>query len=65
MQPTDARKVFPCFDEPAMKATFDVKIVHRRGTEALANSQLSGEFIKQQIRRLTALQGGPEVFLDV
>uniref|UniRef100_A0A667ZA40 Aminopeptidase n=1 Tax=Myripristis murdjan TaxID=586833 RepID=A0A667ZA40_9TELE len=58
MQPTDARKVFPCFDEPAMKATFDVKIIHRRGTEALANSQESGEIIKQQIRCTTALQGG-------
>uniref|UniRef100_A0A667ZA41 Aminopeptidase n=1 Tax=Myripristis murdjan TaxID=586833 RepID=A0A667ZA41_9TELE len=45
MQPTDARKVFPCFDEPAMKATFDVKIIHRRGTEALANSQESDKSI--------------------
>uniref|UniRef100_A0A674CM14 Aminopeptidase n=1 Tax=Salmo trutta TaxID=8032 RepID=A0A674CM14_SALTR len=40
MQPTDARKVFPCFDEPAMKATFRVSLIHRPGTTALANGKV-------------------------
>ncbi|CAL8357504.1 unnamed protein product [Lota lota] len=35
--PTNARKVFPCFDEPALKATFNVTIIHRRHTTALGN----------------------------
>ncbi|KAM9366568.1 aminopeptidase N-like [Symphorus nematophorus] len=37
MQPTYARKTFPCFDEPAMKAVFNVTIMHNRTTVALSN----------------------------
>ncbi|XP_034142912.1 aminopeptidase N [Esox lucius] len=37
MQPTHARKAFPCFDEPAMKAVFHMTLLHPHGTVALAN----------------------------
>ncbi|XP_008283097.1 aminopeptidase N-like [Stegastes partitus] len=39
MQATYARKTFPCFDEPAMKAVFNVTIIHKPGTVALSNGK--------------------------
>ncbi|XP_078138644.1 aminopeptidase Ey-like, partial [Centroberyx gerrardi] len=39
MQATHARKAFPCFDEPAMKAVFNITIIHDRDTVALSNSR--------------------------
>ncbi|KAM4572784.1 alanyl (membrane) aminopeptidase-like b [Odontesthes bonariensis] len=38
LEPTDARKLFPCLDEPEMKAVFYVTIIHRRDTIALGNA---------------------------
>ncbi|XP_048024730.1 alanyl (membrane) aminopeptidase-like b [Megalobrama amblycephala] len=43
LQPTDARKVFPCFDEPALKAVFEITIIHRPGTKALSNEDKKEE----------------------
>ncbi|XP_078070754.1 aminopeptidase Q-like [Mustelus asterias] len=37
LEPTHARSVYPCFDEPAMKATFDIRLVHRSQFVALSN----------------------------
>ncbi|XP_077564770.1 aminopeptidase N-like isoform X2 [Haemaphysalis longicornis] len=37
MRPKYARRVFPCFDDPSVTASFDITIVHRKGVNALSN----------------------------
>ncbi|POI32672.1 hypothetical protein CIB84_003576, partial [Bambusicola thoracicus] len=37
MEPAHARTVYPCFDEPDMKATFNIRIVHDPNYVALSN----------------------------
>nr|XP_006119337.1 glutamyl aminopeptidase-like [Pelodiscus sinensis] len=36
-EPTDARKSFPCFDEPNKKATYTIIIIHKEPFQALSN----------------------------
>ena len=36
-EPADARRVFPCFDYPSAKATFDISILTEKNLEAISN----------------------------
>ncbi|KAK6758774.1 hypothetical protein RB195_016165 [Necator americanus] len=37
MEPTDARRMVPCFDEPHLKAPWRVTVIHPKGTTAISN----------------------------
>lgn len=39
LEATDARRAFPCFDEPAFKATFDITVIADKGMTAIANTK--------------------------
>ncbi|XP_068460282.1 aminopeptidase N-like [Clinocottus analis] len=61
LEPTDARRLFPCFDEPEMKAVFDVTIIHRRDTTALGNADTRDSMIIDDDWKVTYFHPTPKM----
>ena len=50
MEPTDARRAFPCFDEPALKASYTITLIADKDNTCLSNmDQASEKEVKSKI----------------
>ncbi|QQG39157.1 MAG: M1 family metallopeptidase [Candidatus Woesearchaeota archaeon] len=52
-EPNDARKCFPCFDEPDLKATFDVSLIIPKKLEAVSNMPIKNELITNNTKKIS------------
>lgn len=59
MEPTDCRRAFPCFDEPALKAKFDVTIIHEPHLTALSNMDVKDVKILDNGKKVTSFNTSP------
>ena len=59
LQPTFARMLFPCFDDPAYKTTFDVRITASGAHTVVANAPLVREDIDGERHTFTFARSAP------
>ena len=58
----DARRMFPCFDEPGLKATFDLQVVvEEENFTAVANTPIKSEQKLQSGKRIITFERTPKM----
>jgi puromycin-sensitive aminopeptidase len=57
----DARRAFPCFDEPEFKARFALELVHPIGNAAIANMPITSQETIDERRTRTRFRETPKV----
>jgi aminopeptidase N len=61
LEPTHARAVFPSFDEPAFRATFDIAITAPANFESVSNMPVARQTVLSDGRRETAFARSPSM----
>uniref|UniRef100_A0A1A7XIV8 Aminopeptidase n=1 Tax=Iconisemion striatum TaxID=60296 RepID=A0A1A7XIV8_9TELE len=61
LEPTSARSLFPCFDEPDFKAVFFLTVIHRLETVALSNAPVSVSNIIDEEWKYTRFMATPRM----
>ncbi len=57
----DARRAFPCFDEPEFKARFSVELIHPAGNAAIANMPVVSQEQLDEHRTRTTFRETPKI----
>ena len=57
----DARRAFPCFDEPEFKARFTVELIHPAGNAAIANMPIASQEQLDERRTRTVFRETPKI----
>ncbi|KAL0482094.1 puromycin-sensitive aminopeptidase [Acrasis kona] len=56
---TDARKAFPCWDEPAIKSIFEVSLIAPKDRTALSNMDVTSETLTSNDKKLVKFSPSP------
>ncbi|TMD52180.1 MAG: hypothetical protein E6I83_09170 [Chloroflexi bacterium] len=57
----DARRAFPCFDEPEFKAQFSLELIHPAGNAAIANMPIESQESIDERRMRTRFRETPKI----